>query len=223
VIIGYPGMDRIMTGARGFLRARIFVHGVAAHSGATRTRGVNAIVRALGLAQALAALPLPSAADGFTLPPQLTLTGMRAGDEGFSQVPDRCELRLDLRLTPAFSDSVARTLVSQAVEAADATRGAAAPSRIEWLPGWPPYRVDDGHALVAALRDASRAELGQALPTAVAGPSNIGNYLAALGVPALCGFGVRDEGIHAADERVALDSIAPVYRIYRAALQSLQT
>jgi acetylornithine deacetylase/succinyl-diaminopimelate desuccinylase-like protein len=138
-------------------------------------------------------------------------------------VPDRCELRLDLRLTPAFSDSVARTLVSQAVEAADATRGAAAPSRIEWLPGWPPYRVDDGHALVAALRDASRAELGQALPTAVAGPSNIGNYLAALGVPALCGFGVRDEGIHAADERVALDSIAPVYRIYRAALQSLQT
>lgn len=221
VIIGYPGMDRIMTGARGFLRARILVHGIASHSGATGTRGVNAIVRAAGLAQVLGSLALPGADGHFPLPPQLTLTGLRAGDEGFSQVPDRCELRLDLRLTPGFDAAAARSRVSQAVDAADAGRGPAAPSRIEWLPGWPPYRVDDSHALVAALRDAGRDELGRKLPTEVAGPSNIGNYLAALGVPALCGFGVQGEGIHASDERVALDSIAPVYRIYRGALRRL--
>jgi succinyl-diaminopimelate desuccinylase len=55
----------------------------------------------------------------------------------------------------------------------------------------------------------------------VVGPSNIGNYLAGLGVPALCGFGVRGEGVHASDERVDLASIAPVWRIYRGALQRL--
>ena len=80
----------------------------------------------------------------------------------------------------------------------------------------------DDHPLVAALRQAGLAEFGRALPTAVVGPSNIGNYLAELGVPALCGFGVHGENIHAADERVALDSIAPVYRIYRDALHRLQ-
>jgi acetylornithine deacetylase/succinyl-diaminopimelate desuccinylase-like protein len=82
--------------------------------------------------------------------------------------------------------------------------------------------VADDHPLVAALREAGRAELGLDLPTAVVGPSNIGNYLAGLGVPTLCGFGVRDQHIHASDECVALDSIAPVYRIYRHALQHLQ-
>jgi succinyl-diaminopimelate desuccinylase len=74
---------------------------------------------------------------------------------------------------------------------------------------------------VLALREASRDELGACLPTAVVGPSNIGNYLASLGVPALCGFGVKAEGIHAANERVALESIEPVYRIYRNALARL--
>ncbi len=73
--------------------------------------------------------------------------------------------------------------------------------------------------MVAALREAGRAELGIDLPTRVAGPSNIGNYLHGLGVPALCGFGLRGENIHAAGERIALDSIGPVYRIYRAALK----
>nr|WP_322778752.1 hypothetical protein [Frankia sp. Cas4] len=31
-----------------------------------------------------------------------------------------------------------------------------------------------------------------------AGPSNIGNYLAGLGIPATAGFGVAYEGMHAA-------------------------
>lgn len=72
-----------------------------------------------------------------------------------------------------------------------------------------------------ALYHAARNALGADLPLAVAGPSNIGNYLASLGVPALCGFGVRCEGIHAANERVELASIAPVYRAYEYALLTL--
>ena len=221
VVIGYPGMDRIVTGGRGFLRARITLHGIAAHSGAARQRGLNAIDRALALGQALAAAPLP-AGSGFPLPPQLTWTGIHAGDGGYSQVPDLCELRLDLRLTPAFDDAAARARVEHVVRQCDATLGAAPATHIEWLPGWPAYRVEDTHPMVVALRAAARAETGLDLPTAVVGPSNIGNYLAGLGVPALCGFGVRHMNIHAADECVALDSIEPVYRIYRHALRQLQ-
>ena len=222
VLIGYPGIDRIVTGGRGFLRARIRVHGVAAHSGASRQRGINAIERAAGLAQALAALPLPPADGRFALPAQLTIVGIQAGDTGFSQVPDLCELRLDIRLTPAFADADARALVSQALRAHDAACPQAPPGTVEWLSGWPAYQVPDAHPLVAALREASGQEFGQPLPTAVVGPSNIGNYLAGLGVPALCGFGVREKHIHATDECVELASIAPVYRTYRGALQRLQ-
>jgi succinyl-diaminopimelate desuccinylase len=35
VMIGYPGLDHVVTGGRGVLRARIRVHGVAGHSGST--------------------------------------------------------------------------------------------------------------------------------------------------------------------------------------------
>lgn len=221
VLIGYPGMDCIVNGCRGFVRARLRVHGVAAHSGATQDRGVNAVQRAADLCQALQALPLPAASTAFPLPPQLTITGIHGGGEGFSQVPDACELCIDVRLTPDFNDTLARSAVSGAVQRFDAARGPAGATQVEWIDGWPAYQVPPSHPLAAAMQQAARQELGTDVPTAIVGPSNIGNYLASLGIPALCGFGVAAEGIHAANERIVMDSIAPVYRIYRDALQRL--
>ncbi|WP_322755695.1 hypothetical protein [Frankia sp. Cas3] len=54
-----------------------------------------------------------------------------------------------------------------------------------------------------------------------AGPSNIGNYLAGLGIPATAGFGVAYEGMHAADERIRRDSIPAVQAAYHAAVLTL--
>ena len=52
----------------------------------------------------------------------------------------------------------------------------------------------------------------------VAGPSNIGNYLAGLGIPATAGFGVDYQGLHGTDERVRLASIPAVQAAYHQAL-----
>src|SRR5512138_70329 len=221
VLIGYPGMNEIVTGCRGFLRGRLLVHGIAAHSGSTRDRGINAISRAIVLAQRLESFALPAADDDFPLPPQLTITGIRGGGEGFSQIPDLCELKLDMRLTPGFTDRSAREALQRIVDETDAQCRPAQRTEIVWYDGWPAYRVPASHPLVAAMREACRSALGADVPTAVVGPSNIGNYLASLGVPALCGFGVRDEGIHAANERIDLGTIEPVYSVYRDALRRL--
>jgi succinyl-diaminopimelate desuccinylase len=221
VLIGYPGMDRIVNGCRGFRRGVLAIHGIAAHSGSSRQRGVNAISRAFELGRRLEHLALPPPTEAFPLPPQLTITGMQGGSDAFSQVPDRCELRLDLRLTPSFSLDAARRTIEETVAAFDAESPQTAATAIRWHDGWPAYQLAAGHPLVQAMRHAARDELGAEVPTAVVGPSNIGNYLTSLGVPALCGFGVRAEGIHAADERIALDSIEPVYRVYRNALERL--
>ncbi|NML14705.1 M20 family metallopeptidase [Azohydromonas caseinilytica] len=221
VLIGYPGCERIVVGARGFLRARVTVAGIAAHSGGSSQRGVNAVVRAARLVGELEALELArdSADTGFPRPAQLTVTALHGGS-GFTQVPDRCELSLDVRLTPALDAEAARRAIEAVLRRHDAAWAAPA-SSVAWLPGWPAYRLPDAQPLVAALRDSGRAVLGRELPTAVAGPSNIGNYLAALGVPALCGFGVEGQNLHAADESVGLASIAPVFRIYAGALRRL--
>lgn len=221
VVIGYPGDDAIVTGSRGFVRARVQLAGVAAHSGGTTERGVNAVDRAAALARDLAARPLDGADPLLGLPPQLTLTGIAGGGPGFSQVPDHCEVRLDLRLTTRFDDAAARATVRQAVAEADRACPTAPASRIDWLDGWPAYRVHDDHPMVQALQAASAAEYGLPCPTRVVGPSNIGNYLASLGVPALCGFGPRGMAIHATDERVWLPSLGPVRRVYDGALRRL--
>jgi acetylornithine deacetylase/succinyl-diaminopimelate desuccinylase-like protein len=197
------------------------VHGIAAHSGSAHDRGVNAVVRALALAQRLQSLPLPGADDDFALPPQVTISGIRGGGEGFSQIPDLCEIKLDMRLTPAFTDASAREAVGRVVGEVDAQCPQVPRTEIIWHDGWPAYRVPDSHALVSAMREACRAQMGADVPVGIVGPSNIGNYLSALGVPALCGFGVRDEGIHAANERIELATIEPVYKVYRDALRRL--
>jgi succinyl-diaminopimelate desuccinylase len=45
----------------------------------------------------------------------------------------------------------------------------------------------------------------------IAGPSNIGNYLAGLGIQATAGFGVQYAGLHGIDERIRIDSIPPIH------------
>ncbi|MEM5342531.1 M20 family metallopeptidase [Paraburkholderia azotifigens] len=222
VFIGYPGSDRIVVGARGFIRATLVIRGVAAHSGASSTRGLNAAIRGARLAAALNDMALP-ADDDFGRPAQLTVTGIRSGDGTFTRVPDRCEVDIDCRLTPRFDAAHAQRAIEDTVRAQDALHDASLATSIEWMPGWPAYRVAPSHPLASALYHAARNEFGADRPRVVAGPSNIGNYLALLGIPALCGFGVQCAGIHAADERIELASIAPVYRTYERALLALLT
>jgi succinyl-diaminopimelate desuccinylase len=221
VYIGYPGADRIVTGGRGFLRATVTVHGLAAHSGASRQRGVNAVARAARLVALLSKPGVAGARIGsFPLPPAVTVTAIHGG-EGYSLVPDACAVYVDMRLTPRFGERAARALLRRIVAAADRAAPPAPKATIAWSPGWPAYRLGDDAPLVVALRDSARRHLGRTLPTGVAGPSNVGNYLATLRVPAVCGFGVDFRAIHAIDECVRIDSIAPAYLVYRDALRAL--
>ena len=221
VYIGYPGNDRIVVGSRGFERAVIVVSGRAAHSGASRERGSNAVLRAARLAERLTALALPARdAASFPLPPQVTVTAMHGGD-GFSMVPDACTLNVDVRLTTTFDAPRARETIAAAVAAFDAASPDELSTQVEWSAGWPAFRIADDHPAVRALVAAATATFGRRIDAAVAGPSNVGNYFATLGIPAVSGFGVTYRSIHAPDECMELASIDPVYQAYRQALRGL--
>ena len=88
---------------------------------------------------------------------------------------------------------------------------------VEVTTRWPPYALADGSPLRDALLTGA-ARAGLAPVAKVAGPSNIGNYLAGLGIPATAGFGVDYKGLHGTDERVRLDSIPAVQATYHQAL-----
>ena len=216
VMIGYPGNDRLVVGARGFLRARVSIHGVGAHSGSSHDRGINAIDRARGLLRQLTEQPLPGPDDAFPLAAKLTPTGIRGGGE-FSLVPDLCALELDIRLTPAFDDTAARAFLMTAIKGMDA-HAQVPPTEVEWLPGWPAYQLEPEHPMVQALSQSAREAFGHAVPPAVVGPSSIANYLATLGVGATAGLGVSYRNIHAPDECVQLETLEPTFLAYRDAL-----
>ncbi|WP_443062716.1 M20 family metallopeptidase [Streptomyces sp. NBC_00390] len=220
VMIGYPGLDEVVVGGRGLWRSTIAVHAPSGHSGASRTV-VGAISRAAHLVRLLDAAELPGAdaASGFPLPPKLSVTALHGG-QGFSTTPDRCDLNIDVRTTPAFDAYDAETLIRKAVSELDAELPAPKPTEITPVASWPPFRLADDDQPGAALLTAA-AEAGLAVRAKTAGPSNIGNLLAAEGIPATAGFGLPYEGLHGIDERAHLAELPKVYSVYQRAVLRL--
>ncbi len=130
------------------------------------------------------------------------------GGEGFSVVPDRATCHIDIRLTRQFDAVQATRWLEGIVRAVDGQ------GRIERVDHWPAYLVDPGHNLVASFAAAAERAFGRRIATDVCGPSNIGNLLAARGVPTICAPGVSFGNMHAADEWADIDSVEPVYAMY---------
>lgn len=222
VMIGYPGIDTLVVGGRGFLRTTITVHGEAAHSGSRRDVGDrNAVAAAAHLTAILASRRAPGPVDGaFGLAPKLTVTGIRGGD-GFSIVPDRCAIDVDIRLTNSFDADCARQLVLHLVDGFDRQRPSQARTSAVFHDSWPAYVTNGRSAVRRALAGAVDEHVPMPVVATVAGPSNIGNYLAELGVPATAGFGVRYEALHGTDERIDVSTIPWVQAAYHHAVLDL--
>lgn len=222
--IGYPGIDEIVAGARGYWRATVRWLGEAAHSGSTSARGRNALLPASQLAQKLyhAKLPASRREDVFPLSPQQTVTGLRGGTS-FSVIPEQAELDVDVRLTPGFTDQKARQFLESEIEMLRSEQSWAEDYgvEIEEHETQPAYQLDPTVEIVDALQGAARRVLSSPPEIAVAGPSNVGNYLAQMDIPATCGFGVDYKHLHAPNECIRVNTLGPVYQTYGQALLQL--
>lgn len=224
VYIGYPGDRRIVVGSRGFYRATVTVYGKASHSGSSRAQGTNAINKAAELVLQIEKKPPNQGArprdDSFPIGPQVTVTRIRGG-AGFSIVPDKCDLNIDIRLTPDFDALAASAWLENIIRQLDDGMPSPKPTGIRKLNSWPAYRLDSRSRLASNLKEGAEWALGREVPLEVTGPSNIANYLAAGSIEATAGFGVDYRNIHAPDERVRLASFEPAFIAYRFALSKL--
>lgn len=208
VSLGYPGNDCIVVGSRGFLRARLHFSGKAMHSGAIERTGVNALTKAAAFAVKVSEAAFPPLQDAaFPFGPAATVTRIEGG-EGFSVVPDHASCHIDIRLTRAFDAQKAARWLENIVHAVDPH------GRIETVDHWPAYLVSPDDRLVQSFAAAATTAFGRTIGTDVCGPSNIGNLLAARGVPTICAPGVSFANMHAADEWAEIASMAPVYAMY---------
>jgi succinyl-diaminopimelate desuccinylase len=224
VMIGYPGNDAVIVGARGFYRATVTLHGVSAHSGQSTPGGQNAVEKAALLVNVLGAHDMSAASSpGFPLMPTLTVTGVSGGSggSGFSVVPDTCQVMIDVRLTPSFTADDARELLITVVDDIDRRRPGRARAHIEEAAGWPAYRLDEDSPVASALLSAAQRHHDATTPARVCGPSNIGNLFFAHGIDATCGFGASYKGVHAPNEGVEINTVPMTYRVYRDAIRKL--
>lgn len=219
-LLGYPGMDAVAAGSRGFARAVLSVHGRGAHSGSGSNAGRNAVERAARLVVALSAAELPGATGRFPLPPKLTVTHIHGG-EGFSVVPDLCRIGVDLRLTPEHGQEWAHAFLGRVVERFDGEAPDLPPTRIMECGSWPAYQLSEDSEVLRALSEAAAATLGAPVPHVVVGPSNVGNLLYQSGIEATCGFGVRYRNLHGTDEAIEIATIGPVHAVYARAIERL--
>jgi succinyl-diaminopimelate desuccinylase len=221
VMIGYPGMDKLVDGGRGVYRTTLHVHGVASHSGGSKTTP-SAIEKAAHLIRALSTAELPDGASTeFPLPGKLTVTAVQGG-QGYSITPDLCTLNVDIRTTPTFDDRAAARLLHHLVTGIDIAWPGTRPTLLQVDTRWPAYALPEDSRLRMALLDAATT-VGAEIEAKIAGPSNIGNYLAGLGIPATAGFGADYRGLHGTDERVRLDTIPTVQAIYHNAVLRLMS
>ena len=217
VMIGYPGSEHLVVGCRGVVRARISVHGHAGHTG-SRHVTPNAITKAAEIIQRLSRTVLPPTQTAFPQP-RLTVTGCHGGD-GPSITPDRCNIAVDIRLTPDFDSTHAHAILARTTAAIDETWPDTPPTGIIPTLDWPPYNIPEDDPLTRAILDAARTHNLTVTPK-IAGPSSIGNYLAGIGIPATAGFGLEYQHLHATNENISITSIAPTQTVYQTALRSL--
>lgn len=220
VMIGYPGINELVVGGRGFRRAQITVRGQAGHTGSRSTTDhTNAVEKAAELIRILAKRQLPGPVDPvLDLPPKVTVTRV-AGGESYSTIPDHCVVDVDIRLTTLFGQAEADKLIQDAVTLVD--EQFPVPHRattVEFLESWPAYRLSESSSIRLALTRAARHHLKHGVTPKVAGPSNIGNYLARLGIDATAGLGVNYRGLHATDERIELSTIPLIQAVYHEAV-----
>ena len=129
---------------------------------------------------------------------------------------------MDVRLTPALDAAAADTVLHSLADQVDAAWPGTPRTLIEVTTRWPAYQLPDDSPLKAALLAAAR-QAGLSPTAKIAGPSNIGNYLAGLGIQATAGFGVDHEGLHGTDERIRIGSIPSVQAAYHQACLTLLT
>jgi succinyl-diaminopimelate desuccinylase len=208
VSLGYPGNDGMVVGGRGFFRVRVHFAGKAAHSGEIDRTGINAISKAAAFALKIEHAQFPQTHDpAFAFGPKATITHIEGG-QGYSIVPDQAVCHVDIRLTRAFDAAQARRWL------VDVTHEIDPHGRIEVVDHWPAYVVEPTNRLAHSFAAAAEAAFGRAMPAEVSGMSNIGNLLAARGVPTICAPGVSFANIHATDEWADIESMGPVYTMY---------
>jgi acetylornithine deacetylase len=211
VVVGEPTELRVVDRHKGKAAFDITVHGRAAHS-ATPALGVNAVRGAahliVGFEELERELTQELTDDAFSTPHATVGVGPISGGVALNIVPDRCALKLEIRVLPGQSlDAIERRVgeVASRVGRALAARAPHAGVEVARAARYPPL-VPEPATAAFARRVAQVA--AQGVGGAVDFGTEAGLYQQRLGVPVVvCGPGSMAQG-HTPDEFIDAGQLA---------------
>lgn len=206
-ITGEPTDLKVGVAAKGVLAVRIAVTGRAAH-GSTPWLGENAILAAIGRFHGIESLPFATEGSEHFSRPSVNLGRIRGGD-ALNQVPDSCEIDVDIRFLPGQDpDEIRRQIAGLG------------PEPIETIIELPAIEGPLDERTLEPLMAAIEAVSGRPATTVGRdGASDAISFIRA-GVPAV-EFGPVGEGHHGPGEWVSIDSLEKYHAIVSRAIETI--
>lgn len=214
-IVGEPGNRKIATGHRGVYRFRIRTQGETVHTGLKEweegTKGHNAAVDMARLALALTNCTLPYTASP-SFPgrrPVLTFPTMIQGGNAVNTVPELCEAYGEVRLLPGTSQDDIERVITNCLNQESGIR-----YELKTVAYVPSAEISRESEIVQTVAAAVADITGHQLRLEGGGPACDGWMFIARGIPAVCGYGVKNGGVHGPDEWVDIASLRTVTNVY---------
>ncbi len=203
--------DTIKVGRRGSLSATVTVEGVQGHV-AYPERAENPIPRALPLLSELCSTEWDRGNDRFP-PTRLQLTHLEAGSGVDNVIPGHLELRFNLRYSNLWSGESLRRRIGEILDRSGLRYSC------EWRCTAEPFLSRAG-PLTAAVTEAVHRLTGHRPRPSTAGGTSDGRFIAPTGAEVV-ELGPVNATIHKVDERVAVDELLSLSRIYEEVLKAL--
>lgn len=182
---------------KGVAEIKFVFTGKSAHAGNNPFDGANANVAAARLA--LAAYELADAERGITVNP-----GVIHGGTAANVIPNRCELRLDLRFR---FDEDGEEIISAVMALAGRTWADGVTQTAENMGSMPAMPLSEAtQALTGKISEAARMAGFEAKYVDAGGGSD-GNRIAKAGIPVIDGCGPAGAGFHTENEYLRLDTV----------------
>jgi succinyl-diaminopimelate desuccinylase len=205
--------DTIKNGRRGSLNAHIVVRGIQGHV-AYPEEANNPLPALLDLLAVLRARKLDVGSPGFQ-PSNLEITTIDAGNPAHNVIPASAEAKLNIRFNPAHKGGALEEWLEREAQEAAARTGARIETRIA-VTG-EAFRTEPGPftALVAA---AAQAVTGYAPQFSTDGGTSDARFIK--DHCPVVELGLQNATAHKVDERVRVDDVTTLARIYATVLES---
>jgi succinyl-diaminopimelate desuccinylase len=201
--------DAIKIGRRGSINGRVLLRGRQGHA-AYPEKADNPIHRIAPVLPKIAGVHLDEG-DAHFSPSTLVITDIRAGMEVTNVTPGELKMMFNLRNSTKTTKEDLERFVREAFEGLD--------YELELSQTAKPFVTDPDTRIVKLLDAAIETETGLTPKHSTAGGTSDARFFGEYGVKVV-EFGTRNDTLHAPNERVAVEEVEGLFRVFRRVIES---